>query len=909
LAEAIMHRVGSLCSSQAITLSYGTRVRALPRAAVLLASTALASFAFTAPIQAQGINATWSANPGTNAFNDAGHWVGGVVPTGTAFFGASTQTDIAFVGQTTLGGISVAANTGNAQPYHFNTLNGDVTLNGTGFAADAELMFFGVDAGGSLKLTNGASGGNAVLNTAQGGRLIFGGQAGAPISSAAASTIHNGGQLEFRASSSAGNSIISSNGTIRFLEDAIGGMAQISLIDFLGHQGSMDISGLTTSGTTIASIEGEAGTAVFLGGKTLRVGGNDFNTHFAGVIADGGANNNDQGGSLVKQGAGLLTLTGINTYTGATAIEGGTLVVNGALSTQSLVTVHAGATLAGGGNVGSVNVNGGILAPGHADGTGALNINGDLTFNAGDNGAAPTFLVRIANQASTSAHVTGTATLAGDVRARFANDSFVVKEYTILRADTGITGAFNQQVINENLSVLFTTSLKKQGNDVVLSVTANNAGGGGGNGGNSGGTGNGGNNNGNGGGNVGNNSSGGGNAGNGGNNGGSAGNGGATGSGGGAAALAALNVNQLNVGTVIMDAFTANPGIDGTFFNLQAQHLTQVSGESAVGAQQATFDAMNQFMGVMLDPTVAGRGGVTSANDAMASMARKAPAAAFASRWGVWSAGFGGAQSINGDAVIGSNKTTSNIAGGAVGADYYVSPNTMLGFALAGGGTHFHEANGGGNSDLFQAGGYLRHTQGAAFIAAALAYGWQDVTTDRIMSIAGLDDLRARFKTNALSGRIEGGYRIAGVLADWTPYAAGQFASYLLPSYTEQAVSGNGTFALAYNGKDVVTARTELGVKTEKSFAQADSVLTLRSRIGWAHDYNTGRNLQATFVTLPGSASFIVNGAQASADSALTSLSAETAWRNGWAASATFDGQFSDTTTSFAGKGVLRYNF
>ena len=59
-------------------------------------------------------------------------------------------------------------------------------------------------------------------------------------------------------------------------------------------------------------------------------------------------------------------------------------------------------------------------------------------------------------------------------------------------------------------------------------------------------------------------------------------------------------------------------------------------------------------------------------------------------------------------------------------------------------------------------------------------------------------------------------------------------------------------------------------------------------------------------MTLPGSA-FVVNGAQAAANTALASLSAEVAWRSGWAASATFDGQFSDTTQSYAGKGVVRY--
>jgi uncharacterized protein with beta-barrel porin domain len=223
-------------------------------------------------------------------------------------------------------------------------------------------------------------------------------------------------------------------------------------------------------------------------------------------------------------------------------------------------------------------------------------------------------------------------------------------------------------------------------------------------------------------------------------------------------------------------------------------------------------------------------------------------------RWSVWASGFGGSQSTDGNVALGSNNTTSSIAGTAVGADYLLSPNTLVGFALGGGGTNFSVANGGtGRSDLFQAGAYLFHTSGAAYVSAALAYGWQDVTTNRNVTAFGIDNLRGRFNANALSGRLEGGYKVATAAMDVTPYAAGQFVTYRLPSYAEQAAFGTGTFALNYSGKDVTATRSELGVKTETSFAQADSVVTLRGRLAWAHDYNTDRNVQAAFLTLPGS--------------------------------------------------------
>jgi uncharacterized protein with beta-barrel porin domain len=216
---------------------------------------------------------------------------------------------------------------------------------------------------------------------------------------------------------------------------------------------------------------------------------------------------------------------------------------------------------------------------------------------------------------------------------------------------------------------------------------------------------------------------------------------------------------------------------------------------------------------------------------------------------------------------------------------------------------------GSGRSDLFQAGAFVRHTIGAAYISAALAYGWQDITTDRTVTIAGADTLRARFNANAYSGRVEGGYRfvtpIVGGLGV-TPYAAGQFTTFDLPAYTEGVLSGANTFALSYGAKSVTDPRSELGLRTDKSFALSNGWLTLRGRAAWAHDYDPDRSIGATFQTLPG-ASFVVGGAAQASDSALVTAAAEMKWLNGFSLAGTFEGEFSNVTSSYAGKGVVRY--
>jgi uncharacterized protein with beta-barrel porin domain len=398
-----------------------------------------------------------------------------------------------------------------------------------------------------------------------------------------------------------------------------------------------------------------------------------------------------------------------------------------------------------------------------------------------------------------------------------------------------------------------------------------------------------------------------------------------------------LNTNQQSVAKTLVNFFNTAGGIPLVFGTLTPAGLTQASGESATGSQQATFDAMGLFMGVMTDPFIAGRSDGANANgpapgyadegygvsayapkdtprspserDAYAAIYRKAPPASDSviQRWSVWAAGYGGSQTTDGNVSLGSSTATSSVAGTVVGADYRFSPFTIAGFALAGGGTSFSVANGGsGHSDLFQAGAFIRHAVGPAYISASLAYGWQDITTNRTVTIAGVDQLRAEFNANAFSGRVEGGYRFVTPWMGVTPYAAAQFTTFDLPAYSEQAMVGANTFALAYSARDVTDERSEFGIRTDKSFALQGAILTLRGRFAWAHDFNPDRNIAATFQTLPG-ASFVVNGAAQAHDSALTTASVEMKWLNGWSAAGTFEGEFSGVTRSYAGKGVVRY--
>ncbi|MBR0729469.1 autotransporter domain-containing protein [Bradyrhizobium japonicum] len=537
-------------------------------------------------------------------------------------------------------------------------------------------------------------------------------------------------------------------------------------------------------------------------------------------------------------------------------VLGGTLLLAGTIN--GTVSVSAGGTFGGVGTVGNTVVNGGTLAPGNP--TGTLTVSGDLSFTS-----ASSYMVQVSGASNGLTVVTGTATLGGATVVVVPTGS-IAKHYTILNAAT-LPDAFNPVVAG--LSSNLHATLNYDPNNVFLDL--------------------------------------------------------ALGYGSG------LNINQQNVANVLTNHFNSTGSLPVALANLSPAGLTQASGESATGAQQTTFDAMNLFINLLTDVFGSGRGSTPGATpyadepganayaatgkgardkttrDAFASIYRKAPAATFAQRWDVWAAGYGGSQTTDGNVALGSNNTTSSVYGTAVGLDYRFSPSTIAGFALAGGGTGFSvNGLGWGRSDLFQAGAFVRHTAGPAYITAALAYGWQDVTTNRIVTAAGVDQLRAQFNANALSGRVEGGYRYATQWIGLTPYAAAQATMFSLPNYSEFAVVGNSTFALNYAAKDVTSTRTELGLRADKSFAAAGGLMTLRGRVAWAHDYNPDRSVGAVFQTLPGSA-FVVNGAAQARDSALTTAAVQMNWMNGWSASATFEGEFSNVTRSYAGKGVVRY--
>jgi autotransporter-associated beta strand protein len=581
----------------------------------------------------------------------------------------------------------------------------------------------------------------------------------------------------------------------------------------------------------------------------------------SGVIANGASP-----GTLNMNGAGTLVLSGANTYTGPTNVTSGTLDVTGSIASSSLTSVANGATLIGPGAIGNLQIaSGGTFAPGNGTPGSTATISGSLAFQSG-----AIYLLQLNPSASSSAKVTGTASLAGTVDAVFASGSYLTKQYTILQS-SGLGGTTFSALSTTNAPAGFKASLAYTPDNVVLDLISTTP-------------------------------------------------------------ISGLNVNQTNVLNALTNFFNSGGALPPGFVGVLGlsgpalgSALTQLDGEDATGAEHGAFELTNEFLGLMLDPFVYGRGGPASGGGplgfapdqatsfppdvalAYAGVLKAPPKPILDQRWTVWGASYGGSGTFDGNATIGSTNVTASTYGFAAGADYHATPDTVLGFALAGAGTNWglEQGLGTGRSDAFQAGVYGTKYFGPAYLGAAFAFTNNWFTTNR----AALgDELTARFEGQSYGVRVEGGYRYAvAPAAGVTPYAAIQAQNFHTPTYSETDLTGGG-FGLTYNAMTATDTRSELGARFDALTDWGAMPVQLRARVAWAHDWVDDPALSAAFQALPGS-SFVVNGAPVPHDSALTTVGAELHLAPQWTLIGKFDGEFAASAQIYAGSGTLRYSW
>lgn len=276
-----------------------------------------------------------------------------------------------------------------------------------------------------------------------------------------------------------------------------------------------------------------------------------------------------------------------------------------------------------------------------------------------------------------------------------------------------------------------------------------------------------------------------------------------------------------------------------------------------------------------------------------------------------WASAIGGHTNLSGDAASGAEKLSAGVAGAALGLETGIGDSAILGASVA----VAHESASAGSGGKSRSNDVTVALYGRAalfgqgYAAGALAYGWHDVQTERIVTVSGTDDLTGKFTGHDVSGRAELGWRFAmpdrAVLA---PFFAFSGDSFSVPAYGETAIVGAPTFALAYAPNTVTNEHIEAGLHLARDFGGGGDVVSLGADAAWAHQLSGPPVIEASFAALSGS-DFLVRGLRPALDAAVVGAGVEFGGGDGLSYGVRADGQFGSGLTAFSGTANLVFRF
>jgi outer membrane autotransporter protein len=573
-------------------------------------------------------------------------------------------------------------------------------------------------------------------------------------------------------------------------------------------------------------------------------------------------------GQVVQFGSGKTILTAVNTYSGPTLVNAGTLSVNGSIA-SSQVFVNFGGTLGGNGTVGPTTIlAGGTLSPGNSVGT--LIVNGNLVFTA-----ASLYMVEVEGNTADRTNVSGTATLAGTVGVVNLGGT-LARSYTILSAAGGRSGTFDS-IAAVNLPAFLIATLAYTPTDVQLNLSS------------------------------------------------------------GIGQISGLTRNQSAVAAALDNSFNSGGGTLPALFGLARSQLPaaldMLSGEGVSGTQETAFGAAGMFTSIMMDQGSFWRNGeavdvngVTFGAEPLSYASAKKPKRdhpAFKSlltkeppmvqpRWRAWLTGFDGTAKLAGEAGIGSADLSHNTGGLAGGLDYNFAPDLLAGIAFGGSSSNFsvRDRITSGHLDAAHFGGYGVKTWGWLYAAGALSFStFRNSTTRTIAGIGPTETTTGSFGSNLLSGRLEVGTKQVFGRFAVTPFAAVQFAELWQNGFTETnpvPAGAPGPLGLTFGSTHASSLPTFVGAQFDTRFVFGNGMaLSPYARLSWVHEFHPDRAINAVFIALP-AAAFTVDGPRAARDAVRIDAGGKLAIASNAWLFASFDGEFSSRSQSYAGKGGAR---
>lgn len=397
-----------------------------------------------------------------------------------------------------------------------------------------------------------------------------------------------------------------------------------------------------------------------------------------------------------------------------------------------------------------------------------------------------------------------------------------------------------------------------------------------------------------------------------------------------------LNPNQTAVGKALENGYSPNLTGNAAIFyaNLfsatSTSTLDQLSGQGTSAAQGASFTAGNLFNVAMLQQGMlwlngGGTGGTTfggvSQYAASNRLENKPGYDAFAAvrpqanelgRWRAWGLGFGGYHSIEGQSTNGTIDQSQRTYGGAVGVDHQISGDVLVGFAAGGSGTTFSAPalSTSGRIDGGHVGLYMVKTFGRAYLAATVNYGRLDNTTQRTISGVGpTENASGRFASDQVGGRVELGRKYEFGRYAVTPFAAVEPAALWQHAYTETSTTaggGGGVMGLSYSANTVTSLPTFLGAELDTKYVLAGGhELAPFTRVSWVHEFETERQISASFTSVPGTG-FTIDGARPSADAVRFESGGTLTLTRAASVFANLESEYSDRSRSYTGTGGVK---
>lgn len=276
--------------------------------------------------------------------------------------------------------------------------------------------------------------------------------------------------------------------------------------------------------------------------------------------------------------------------------------------------------------------------------------------------------------------------------------------------------------------------------------------------------------------------------------------------------------------------------------------------------------------------------------------------------WDIWASGYGSRNVTSGNARFGYQERASSNKGLAAGMNFLPTERTDFGVALSWNTADFSLSNGfgSGTSDTVFVALRGRTSSERAYLEGALAYGRSDVTTDRTVTIAGVDRFTAKTTAESMAAHIEAGYH----MGMFTPFAGLRAQTFKTPAYLETTAAGSSSsYALQYDAHRTTSIRSELGVAMEWTADTAGaSVAAFGVRASWMHEFASNDPSTRSFQNIPG-VSFPISGATRDRDSLVLAASARVTNRNGVYIDGAINTEFSRNSKDFGGSLKMGYNW